>query len=232
VPDFLTAPFSADQAIDPLAVLMRLIIALLLGGVVAWIYRTTRPGSEYGSTFPPTLVLLSILIAMVTQVIGDSIARAFSLVGALSIVRFRTVVRDTQDTAFVIFAVVVGMASGAGDPRLALIGILVVGVAAFIMRPRHSGLRSAPGDPLLLEVRLIAQTDLDKALDPTLDAHVASRQLVNVSTAKQGAAIDAKYLVELRAGRSADDLVRALNGIESVINDAISSRTARDDDDD
>ena len=51
-------------------------------------------------------MLLSILIAMVTQVIGDNIARAFSLVGALSIVRFRTVVRDTQDTAYVIFAVV------------------------------------------------------------------------------------------------------------------------------
>ena len=62
-------------------------------------------------------MLLSILIAMVTQVIGDNVARAFSLVGALSIVRFRTVVRDTVDTAFVIFAVAVGMAVGAGHPR-------------------------------------------------------------------------------------------------------------------
>ena len=64
-------------------------------------------------------MLLSILIAMVTQVIGDNIARAFSLVGALSIVRFRTVVRDTQDTAFVIFAVAVGMAMGANNPWVA-----------------------------------------------------------------------------------------------------------------
>ena len=53
---------------------------------------------------------------MVTQVIGDNVARAFSLVGALSIVRFRTVVRDTQDTAYVIFAVAVGMAVGANHP--------------------------------------------------------------------------------------------------------------------
>jgi hypothetical protein len=59
-----------------------------------------------GTSFPITLALLSVLIAMSTQVIGDNVARAFSLVGALSIVRFRTVVRDTKDTAYVIFAVV------------------------------------------------------------------------------------------------------------------------------
>ena len=95
-----------------LAVLGRLVTAALLGGVVALIYTRTRPVREE-SSFTVTLVLLSILIAMVTQVIGDNVARAFSLVGALSIVRFRTVVRDTQDTAFVIFAVGVGMAVGA-----------------------------------------------------------------------------------------------------------------------
>ena len=57
--------------------------------------------NDEAESFTVTLVLLTILIAMVTQVIGDNVARAFSLVGALSIVRFRTVVRDTQDTAYV-----------------------------------------------------------------------------------------------------------------------------------
>ena len=71
---------------------------------------------------------------MVTQVIGDNVARAFSLVGALSIVRFRTVVRDTQDTAYVIFAVAVGMAVGAGHPGLAASGLGVIAFAAFVMR--------------------------------------------------------------------------------------------------
>ena len=97
--------------------------------------RHARP-NDAGPTFPVTLVLLSVLIAAFTQVIGDNIARAFSLVGALSIVRFRTVVRDTQDTAFVIFAVVVGMAVGARDLAVSGIGFAVVGVAAFLMRPR------------------------------------------------------------------------------------------------
>jgi hypothetical protein len=112
MPDFLKDPFINGPDIAPLGVLVRLCLALVLGGVVAWIYRRTRKSAEISSSFPVTLVLLAILIAMVTQVIGDNVARAFSLVGALSIVRFRTVVRDTQDTAYVIFAVVVGMSVG------------------------------------------------------------------------------------------------------------------------
>src|SRR6476620_2397044 len=136
MPDFLLAPFAAGPRVAPLLVLARLVIAMVFGGVVALVYRRTRPADDVVTSFGVTLVLLTILIAMVTQVIGDSIARAFSLVGALSIVRFRTVVRDTQDTAYVIFAVVVGMAIGASDPWVAIIGIGVVGVTAFIMRPR------------------------------------------------------------------------------------------------
>ena len=61
--------------------------------------------------------MLAIMIALVTQVVGNNAARAFSLVGALSIVRFRTVVRDIEDTAFVIFAVAIGMAAGASQPE-------------------------------------------------------------------------------------------------------------------
>ena len=114
-----------------LGVLLRLLAACGLGYVVAVIYRKTRPAPAVLASFPGTLVLLSVLIAMVTQVIGDNVARAFSLVGALSIVRFRTVVRDTQDTAYVIFAVAVGMAVGA-DHRLVLPASLFGG-AAFLV---------------------------------------------------------------------------------------------------
>ena len=96
-------------------------------------------------------MLLSILIAMVTQVVGDNVARAFSLVGALSIVRFRTVVRDTQDTAYVIFAVAIGMAIGAHHFWVALAGVGVVALAAFMMRGQTVTGRTAalpdPGSP-------------------------------------------------------------------------------------
>src|SRR6185503_4501947 len=83
---FATEP---SQLIDLFA---RLLLAALLGFAVAWIYRRNRKTTDIIASFPTTLILLSILIAMVTQVIGNNVARAFSLVGALSIVRFRTVV--------------------------------------------------------------------------------------------------------------------------------------------
>src|SRR2546426_2743328 len=134
MPDFLKAPFVNGPNVAPLDVLIRLLAALVLGGLVSWIYRRTRKRTEVTASFPVTLVLLSVLIAMVTQVIGDNVARAFSLVGALSIVRFRTVVRDTQDTAYVIFAVVVGMAVGAQDLAVAAIGLAVVAIAAWFLR--------------------------------------------------------------------------------------------------
>src|SRR5437879_12254367 len=136
MPEFLKSPFTDGPAIGPLDVLVRLIIAALLGCLVAWVYRRTRKHAEFSPSFPTTLVLLAVLIAMSTQVIGDNVARAFSLVGALSIVRFRTVVRDTQDTAYVIFAVVVGMAVGANNIWVTLIGFGVVGLAAFVMMLR------------------------------------------------------------------------------------------------
>src|SRR6187431_3756201 len=140
MPDFLTAPFTSGPTVSPLEVLLRLLTAMVMGLIVAWVYRHTRSGSDFTASFPPTLVLLAILIAMVTQVIGDSVARAFSLVGALSIVRFRTVVRDTQDTAFVIFAVAVGMAVGAGYPWLAVAGLVVVGGTVFLLKPRRANI--------------------------------------------------------------------------------------------
>src|SRR6476646_5219681 len=113
--DALTPLFDFDGP-ALLLVAVRLVLAAFLGLAIAAVYRRARPMNEEADSFTVTLVLLTILIAMVTQVIGDNVARAFSLVGALSIVRFRTVVRDTQDTAYVIFAVAIGMAIGANHP--------------------------------------------------------------------------------------------------------------------
>lgn len=234
MPEFLSDALTASAPIAPTEMFVRLVVALLFGGVVAWIYRTTRPAAAISPSFPPTLVLMAVLIAMVTQVVGDSVARAFSLVGALSIVRFRTVVRDTQDTAFVIFAVVVGMAAGASDPRLALIGIGVVAVAAFLMRAKRRNPRVAATEPYILDLRLVANTDLEASVGSAIDAHVFDRQLTSVSTAKQGMALDATYVIRFRPDRSIDELVRTLNGIDPVIGVKVRARsndTTADDDD-
>src|SRR5262245_28577995 len=152
MPDFLTSAIAAGPAISWAHVAVRLLLALVLGRVVAQVYEWSRLPNERTPSFPATLVLLAVLIAMVTQVIGDNVARAFSLVGALSIVRFRTVVRDTEDTAFVIFAVIVGMAVGGNNLPVALTGIAVVAAAAFWMKPKR--MNGSAGADYILNLRV------------------------------------------------------------------------------
>jgi hypothetical protein len=199
---------------------VRLVLALLLGLAIAWVYQRARGNNGEAQSFGVTLVLLTILIAMVTQVIGDNVARAFSLVGALSIVRFRTVVRDTQDTAYVIFAVAIGMAIGANHPSVALCGLAVVGGAALLLRKRGAIVLPPPDEqlPFELQVRMAIGQDVDGVLRTTLDQFLAARQLVSVTTARQGMSIDASYHGALSTESSASALVNALNRLEGVQN--------------
>jgi cell division protein FtsW (lipid II flippase) len=137
MPEWLQTAVRDGDEISLWTLILRLVLSFGLGAVVAGIYRWTHRRDEAPApSFLTTLVLMTIVIAMSTQVIGDNVARAFSLVGALSIVRFRTVVQDTRDTAYVIFAVVVGMAAGAGHLAVAIVGIVITGVASFVMRPQ------------------------------------------------------------------------------------------------
>lgn len=215
MPEFLRSPFADGPPVNMADLSIRLVVAVILGIGVQGIYRATRSRSEVAPTFPATLVLLSVLIAMSTQVIGDNIARAFSLVGALSIVRFRTVVRDTQDTAFVIFAVVVGMAVGAHNLITGVIGLGVVGAAAFVTRPRAAwALPASP--PFLLHLRVGLGHDIETLVGATLDAHLNDRQMVSISTAKQGLVVDVSYQGTLRQAGKAEELVKALNRTDGV----------------
>jgi Domain of unknown function (DUF4956) len=166
-------------------------------------------------TLPTTLVLLTIIIAIVTQVIGENLARAFGLVGALSIVRFRTVVEDTRDTAFVIFAVVIGMAIGAGYPLLAASGIPAVLLAALVMR--LVGPEAVNGSAAAtLTIRLGLGHDPDGRFTNIFTQHLSECRLIGTSTAKQGAVLELTYRVRLRTPGGTFALVSELNRVEGV----------------
>ncbi len=229
MPDFLTSALSAGPALSWAHVAVRLLGALLLGRVVAHVYESSRLANERTPSFSATLVLLAVLIAMVTQVIGDNVARAFSLVGALSIVRFRTVVRDTEDTAFVIFAVIIGMAVGGNNLPVALTGIVVVTAAAFWMRPKRTNGTSS--DEFVLNLRLSLGKDLESLIGPTLTSLLSDHRMLSVGTAKQGLSIDASYVVRMKPGTPVDELVKALNRLEGVQSVEVTSPGDEDEDD-
>ena len=215
MPEFLRSALLTNTPVNWLDVLLRLVCAVLVGLGVAGVYRVTRPRAQVTPSFPLTLVLLSVLIAMVTQVIGSNVALAFSLVGALSIVRFRTVVRDTEDTAFVIFAVTVGMAVGAQNVILALTGLVIVGVTVVLMKPRRAS--AAPEEiQYQVTVRVGLGYDVEALLASALDEHLLRRQLVSIGTVKQGMSVDVAFSGSLVADKKPESLVKALNRLEGV----------------
>jgi hypothetical protein len=206
MPDWLHKALGAEvSGEDSLVLVARLAISLALGALVVAVYRGTRSATNVTPSFPATLVLLTVLIAMITQVIGDNVARAFSLVGALSIVRFRTVVRDTKDTAFVIFAVGVGMAVGAGQPHVAVLGLTAVSVAAVLF----SG-------AMELSVRCGWTADLEAKLLAALAPHALGVEELSVGTVRGGSALDLAYRVRLLPGVSATRVVMELQRLEGV----------------
>jgi uncharacterized membrane protein YhiD involved in acid resistance len=210
---FLNALNNGATPIDPKDLAIHLCMALLLGAVIAGLYVTTRH-EHVPPSFPTTLVLLTILIAMVTQVIGDSVARAFSLVGALSIVRFRTVVRDTEDTAYVIFAVVTGMAMGANRLWVACIGIVVIGVAAFVLKSFKK--KPSTESTHLLTVRVGIGHDVNTIIKDTLSEYATAWRIQSASTSKQGLSVDVTFGISLRSPEQIEAFVKALNHLEGV----------------
>lgn len=196
----------------------RLAISLLLGVIVAIIFRLSHGrGKSDASAMAATLVLLPVLIAMVSVVIGNSAARAFSLVGALSIVRFRTIVEDTRDTAFVILAVIVGMAAGAGMMIVPLLGLPIVAVAAFVFE-YYFDQKATNGNSASAEVviRFAAGSDSSAAARTALERFAEGVNTKAASTARQGTALEVVYRLKLNQRESAAAMVAELNGIKGV----------------
>lgn len=212
MPDFLNTAFAADNALNWQTLLLRQVIALLLGVAVAMVYRWARrlSGVE-NQSIPTTLILLTILIAAISAVIGDNVARAFSLVGALSIVRFRTVVEDTRDTAFVILAVGVGMAIGSGHLILSVLLIPLAAVGSLFFRPVNT---AGPKGKLTVTTGLGA----DQKNVEAVIAHYCDRQRsIGLGTTRQGAAVELTYEIALKPSSTGRELLDALQGIEGVM---------------
>ena len=103
-------------------VLLSLVLAFVLGQILAWVYYFTHSGLSYSRTFVQSLVLITVVVAIIMAVIGNNIITAFGLMGALAIIRFRNVVKDTRDIVFIFCAQEVGMAAGSQRSYIAILG--------------------------------------------------------------------------------------------------------------
>lgn len=108
------------------SVLLSLLLAFVLGQLIAWVYYATHSGLSYSKSFVQALILITVVVSMVMAVIGNNIITAVGLMGALAIIRFRNIVKDTRDVAFIFCSLVVGMAAGSHRYATAIVGTVVL----------------------------------------------------------------------------------------------------------
>lgn len=145
--------------------LLRLLSALVLGQVVAWIYIGTRRGVSYTATVAQAAIVMALIVTLVMAVVGNSLARAFGLFGALALIRFRTPVKDARDTVFLFFAVAIGIACGTGNLLGALAGTVVIGGVLWYLSSSRFGTRSGHDGLLRLRMPAAAEAGVKAALD-------------------------------------------------------------------
>lgn len=119
----------ASQSVGTLTlqdVIINLIAALILGILIFTSYRVTHAGTIYSSKFNISLIMMTLVTTMVMCVIGNNISLSLGMVGALSIVRFRTAIKDPRDTVYIFWAIAVGICCGVSDYMIALLGTMVI----------------------------------------------------------------------------------------------------------
>ena len=195
------------------AIVLRLAFAVVIGGFIFLSYRLSHSGSIYSVKFNVSLVTLTVVTTTVMIVIGNNIALSLGMVGALSIVRFRTAIKDSRDTVYIFWAIVVGICCGSGDYLVASVGsAFVFLVLLFFGRIRNDN-----------RVLLILRTA--RVNEPTVEALIF--QYFNrkaILRAKNTTDENVEFIYELRGkylakaekagGKSITDAVYGIGGIE------------------
>ncbi len=192
-------------------------LSLVLCLMVGWVYRFTHKGISYSQSYVHTLVILGTVIAFIMLVIGSNIARAFTMVGALSIIRFRNAVKETKDIGFVFLVMAIGMACGTRFYRLAIFATFALSAAVIVMDKLN--LFAKVIRERILIVRLPEGTNYEETLAELFDKRLSSYNLISVETVRKGTLQELIYSVVLR--RKVDptrllEEIRAANGDNKV----------------
>ena len=193
----------------PMAV--NLAVACVCGVILSWLYRRTYRGSSYSMTFDRALVTLTIITAIVIMVIGNNLARAFGLVGAMSIVRFRTAVKDAQDLVFIFFSLAVGLASGVGLHALSLGGTVFVGAIIALMARYNYGALDQRELVVQLRYDTAAGEEPARVYAPVLEEFGTQFSLIGARSADGDRALELTMYVRLKTPGSAGALTARRN---------------------
>lgn len=208
---------TAPLIIGPNEIVLNIVLATVLGVIVSSVYRYTHKGLSYSQSFTQTILFVTVIVSIVMMVIGSSLARAFALVGALSIIRFRTVVKDTKDTAFIFSGLAVGMAAGTSNYVLAGIGTAAIVVIALAVYTANFG--------AIYKSEFILRFTFDQGHDSAdylqrINEHSKRSNLLHLEPSGDGKSLRLTYDITLEKDATAEKLTQALAhsaGVSEVV---------------
>ena len=204
-----------SQIYSQFDILMNLTLSIFLGLFISYVYKLTHKGVSYSQSFMLTIVFVTIIVAMVMMVIGNNVARAFALVGALSIIRFRTVVKDTKDTAYIFLALAAGMAAGTSSYFLALSGSLITAAVAYILFITNYG--SIYSSEFILRFRL--KVDNSPTSPPYLkifEDFTSRANLLNIEPSGDSSSNRMTFDIVMKKDKSPSEMSLELSKLEDV----------------
>lgn len=204
-----------DLSIRTSDVLLNLLVAFLCGLFIAQTYKVTFGGASYSKSISNALVVLPMITAVVILVIGNNLARAFGLVGAMSIIRFRTAVKDPMDIVFIFFSLSIGLAAGVGLSQIAIIGTLSISGVLVVMN--QFGYGATHREENLLQFAYSSDHNGDEPpymkVIKTFCRHYAMINVRSLGSSKQ---YEISYYVTLKDPNQGNNLVRELSKIPDV----------------
>jgi hypothetical protein len=200
----------------PDVMFIRLLVAAVLGVGMATIRTLARSEGRPAPGLRTTLLLLTMLTALLTEVIGNNTARAFGLAGVLAVVRFRTVVEDTRDSAFVIFAMVIGMAVGAGYLYTSCVGFASIALVSISVTHLTGPAMHRAKLTVRIRGKETTEADIRAALNPLCGGVV----FVGAESGKEGEMVELWFRFQpYHTANLAPliELLRAKPGVEKVM---------------
>jgi uncharacterized membrane protein YhiD involved in acid resistance len=198
-------------------VVVSLLLSFVLCSAIGWVYQITHRGASYTQSFVHTLVLNGMVVAVIMLIIGSNIARAFALVGALSIIRFRNAVKETRDVGFIFFSMAIGMAVGTKFYLLAVIAAVVISLTILIMTRFNWYSRRVISQ--ILKVQLPNDAPFDTLFDDLFLRYTSASELISVDSIRGGILTELTYSVGLKKQQRIQEFlaeIKRLNGNNRV----------------
>ena len=185
-----------------------LLLSFVLSLAVGWVYRYTHKGVSYSQSYVHTLVIMGTVVSLIMLIIGSNIARAFALVGALSIIRFRNAMKETRDVGFIFMVMAIGMAVGT---RFFLLGTFAtVTLSAFVIALSKFNMFAKEITERILRIRFPVDRDYETAFEEPFRKYLEEHRVISLETVRAGVLQEVVFSVSLRKGVRPGELLEAI----------------------